>query len=380
MKLLMLSRDPDIFRENSEARARMIDYGTIFEELHIVVLAGRENHNAKSKMQNDHATCQIAHHVFAYPATFFSAFRVASFILHTSQFVIQDSFITSQDPFELGVIGCLLKRKFKLPLQLQIHTDFLSPHFGRESLKNRMRVALAKRLIKKADSLRVVSERIKRSLTSNLQPPTSNLIVLPIFVDIQKIKKMPAVESLHQKYPGRFIILMASRLTREKNIALALEAMRALKKEQALFSARPLLVVAGDGPERKNLELQIKKHEVGDYAVIEPYREDLVSYYKTADLFLLTSQYEGYGRTVVEAVAAGCPVIMTDVGCAGEIIKDGVNGFVTPVGSARALTEKLGAVLKNPKALEPLRRAPLPDLPSKKEYLARYAALFGKSS
>ena len=48
-------------------------------------------------------------------------------------------------------------------------------------------------------------------------------------------------------------------------------------------------------------------------------RETLFSYYKTVDLFLVTSLYEGYGMTLVEAQAAGCPIISTDVGVAREV-------------------------------------------------------------
>ena len=137
------------------------------------------------------------------------------------------------------------------------------------------------------------------------------------------------------------------------------------------------MVIVGEGPERHTLELGIRKYELRDSVVIEPWTDDMVSYYKTADLFLLTSNYEGYGRTVVEAAIAGLPVVMTDVGCAGEAIRNNVNGFIVPVDDAAALAERLGTALKNPRLLEPLRRAPLPELPTKKEYLAAYYAAFG---
>lgn len=364
MKILMLSRDPEIFREHSEVRQRMIEYGSVFEELHVVVVTKQRANNKE----------QIAKNVWVYPATFISAFRVAASVIHASRFVLHN-FSTAQDPFELGLIASRLKKKFGIPLQLQVHTDFLSPYFGRESLKNRARVMLAKRLLPKADSIRVVSERIKKSLVVSGYALVANKIsVLPIFVDTAKIKKAPVVESLHQKYPGRFIILMASRLTREKHILLALEAMRVLKNES--FAVRPMLVIVGDGPEQRKLKVESEKLKVLDSVVLEPRREELVSYYKTADLFLLTSNYEGYGRTVVEAAAAGLPVLMTNIGCADEVIREGVNGFIVPVGDKRALAEKLCVIFKNPKLLEPLRRAPPPDLPSKKEYLTKYEASF----
>ncbi|HEY4497260.1 MAG TPA: glycosyltransferase, partial [Candidatus Paceibacterota bacterium] len=59
------------------------------------------------------------------------------------------------------------------------------------------------------------------------------------------------------------------------------------------------------------------------------------------------SNYEGYGRTVIEAFAAGCPVVMTDVGIAGEIVVDQKNGLVVPVGDVLALTQALVIVYKD---------------------------------
>ena len=68
---------------------------------------------------------------------------------------------------------------------------------------------------------------------------------------------------------------------------------------------------------------------------------DLPSYYKTADLFLAASLYEGYGMALVEAQAADCPIISTDVGVAREI------GATLVESNARALSEAILEKLKN---------------------------------
>ena len=90
------------------------------------------------------------------------------------------------------------------------------------------------------------------------------------------------------------------------------------------------LVIVGDGPEEKKLKAQSLKLKAN--VIFEPWTDDLISYYKTCDVFLLTSNYEGYGRTAVEALASGSLVIMTDVGVAGDIAKDGYNSLIVPVG------------------------------------------------
>jgi glycosyltransferase involved in cell wall biosynthesis len=72
-------------------------------------------------------------------------------------------------------------------------------------------------------------------------------------------------------------------------------------------------VIVGDGSEKNKLKLD-------DNVVLDGWqnKETIYSYYKTADMLLVTSDYEGYGLTIIEALAAGLPVLSTDVGIARE--------------------------------------------------------------
>ena len=222
--------------------------------------------------------------------------------------------VTAQDPFENGLTAWFLARKLKSKLELQIHTDLFSPYFVQHRILNRVRVMIAKFLLPRADHIRVVSNRIKEPLINKLKISESKIEVRPIFVDVEKIKNAPIKTDLHKKYPQfSKIILMASRLTKEKNIDLAIELMPKFLKQEPKTG----LIIVGSGPEEK--KLKAKSAKLKNNIIFEPWSDDLPSYYKTADLFLNTSWYEGYGMTLVEAKAAGCPVLSTDVGVAREI-------------------------------------------------------------
>ena len=252
-----------------------------------------------------------------------------------------------------------------------------------ESWGNKLRVLLAKFLLPKADGIRVVSERIKNSLVANRQSLIARISVLPIFVDVKKIQSAKIKTDLHKKYPEYdFIILMASRLTKEKNIFMAIEAIKEILKRKNLnpkpFTLNPLLLIVGDGPERKNLELRIMNYELGNNVKIENWTDDLASYYKTADLFLLASNYEGYGRTVIEAMASRLPVVMTDVGLAGELLIDDLGGRIAPVGDAGAFMEAILELIGNFAKREEFKKNSLKLLekwPVKQEYLENYKKL-----
>ena len=319
MKVLMISSDRRLFEENSEVRRRIVEYGGLAEELRVIVFSkkGFEYQNFGN--------------VFLHPTNsknrwfyVFDAIKIAKKILAKNrELETKNRVITTQDPFEAGLAGWLIAKKFNLRLQLQIHTDFLSPYFRKESLLNRLRVLIAKFLIPRADCVRVVSNRIKNSLKSES-------VVLPVFVDVEEIKSAPVKINLREKYPQfDFIILMASRLSKEKNIKSAIEAMKEIVEEYPKTG----LIIAGDGAERKNLKSQILPRptspcevkaggnlKIKGNIILEGWQNDLNSYYKTADLFLLTSNYEGYGRTLVSVAVAGCGIISTDVGVADEIL------------------------------------------------------------
>lgn len=297
MRVLMLGTDRKIFEEGSEVRHRMTEYASLTDELWILVLG--QGTFAEEKIGN---------------LRLLTRSRLSALFWASGE---KFDLISAQDPFETGFIGWRIARRLGAKLQLQIHTDFLSPYFGHESLKNKIRVLLARFLLPRADGIRVVSNKIKNSLVSRFPLLAPRIIVLPIFVDTEKLRQAPTKTDLRKKYPQfSKIILLASRLTREKNIGLVVAAMR----EVARRFPRAGLIIVGAGPEERSLKLKVESSKLSRNVLFEPWTSDLASYYKTADLFLLVSFYEGYGRTLVEAAACDLPVISTDVGIAREIL------------------------------------------------------------
>ena len=371
MKVLIINIDKNIFEPGSKSLERLKEYANFCEKLSVVVLTRRSFEPIKVGSLSVFATgscCRVKYS--------FDTLGLAKKIMTEEK----HDLVMTQDPFDTGHIGWLIKKRYKIPWQCQIHTDFLSPYFWRESFLNKIRVLLAKFLLPSADGIRVVSQRIKNSLQTENYKLKINPVVLPIFVDLEKFKTALIKIDLKQKYPQfDFIILMASRLTREKNIGIAIEAMKEILKRKNLnpkpSTLNPLLLIVGDGPEGQKLESRIQNLELSTNIKIENWTDDLISYYKTADLFLLTSNYEGYGRTVVEAMSAGLPVVMTDVGIAGELLIDDLDGRVVPVGSEKALAAAIMELKENFAKKEEFKQNNLKLLekwPTKQEYLEKY--------
>ncbi|MDP3764862.1 MAG: glycosyltransferase family 4 protein [bacterium] len=329
----MISGDPGVLDPNTEVGKRMVEYREAFGELDILLAYGN---------------------AFRFMGAFFSGLKM---LLQKKLDII-----TAQDT-EHFFLAWLFSKLFRIPWQMQIHTDILSPYFKEQSLKNKIRVMLAKFLLPRAGCIRVVSERIKKSVINYNKSLSSCVTTLPIFVDVEKFKNTLIKTDLHKKYPGLFIILMASRITQEKNIGLALEALSLIRANKQI-----ILLVVGDGPEKDSLRLKAYSIELGDNVVFEINTADIISYYKTCDLFLLTSNYEGYGRTLIEAASAGAKIISSDVGIAPEVLDQ---SCIFKVGDKDDLAEKINAAfasrLKPPKPLIPQ---------TKEEYLKLYKRSF----
>lgn len=367
----MFSTDPLLFQSGSDVQKRFQDYGNYCEFLSVIAyskITVPEKTNLSSKIII-HAA--VGDSIWRRCK---NAYRIGIRILQQDKFEV----ISAQDPFETGVISWLLARKFKIPLQIQVHTDFFSHYFFKESWKNRVRVWCGKFLLPKAKQIRVVSERIKKSLIAWNPLLQNKIVMLPIFVDVKKIQSAKIKQDLNNRYPEfNFRILTAARISREKNIGLLLQSVAPLIKEDKQLG----IVIVGDGPEQEQLKKTAQELNIESNIRFEPMTTDLVSFFKTANLFVITSNYEGYGRTAVEAMAAGVPVVMTDVGVAGELLIDDLDGLVVPVGDCIRLTEAIRVLLKDQAKRENLKNEAMKvvqSLPDKEQYLKNYFNVLSK--
>ena len=107
------------------------------------------------------------------------------------------------------------------------------------------------------------------------------------------------------------------------------------------------LVIAGDGPERNKLQLQIEELDISDKVTLLGERNDVEELLGQFDIFALTSLTEGFSVALVEAAWSGLPIVATDVGGNREIVQEGITGFLTEPGNIQDVTQKIEKLLSD---------------------------------
>ncbi|MCX6807243.1 MAG: glycosyltransferase family 4 protein [Patescibacteria group bacterium] len=314
MKILMFTLSLD-----QASKERIAQYGDFLDELHVI-----------SYSRVLRKTEKIGHTYFY---SISSSFRLL-FLLYAynfgKKFAREKSFdlITCQDPFEIGIIGYLLAKKNKIPLELQIHGAISMKTFWKDDILNCFRCLISRMLLPRACGIRVMREQEKIYLIKNLKISPNKICVLPISVPVENVieYKKPNVDS-------DFIFLTIARLEKVKNIQLILRAFKKL----VLKIPCSRLVIGGDGSEKESLQKLSLKLQIND-------RVDFVGWvekWSSASCFIISSNSETGPRTLIEALAHGLPVISTKVGIAKNYIRDGKNGFLIDINDEKALYEKM---------------------------------------
>ena len=340
MKILNLSLDNSAINKTSALAARVVDYGSLVEK-YIVVVPGQTKEeielSEKVRVYGSGGASKITQ--------FFYLYQMAKKLLREEKYDV----ITVQDQYYLALIGLKLARKYRVALEIQVH--------GFEKYRG-LRKLIASYVLPRADAVRCVSQRLKKQLLNDFGVASEKITVAPIFNSL----KITNYKLRQKNLTDKFIFLTVGRLVPVKNIALQVEAMAEIIQK---YSQAELWIV-GSGPEYKNLKFKIarprpSRGEAGDNLKLsdsvkllgQKTKEGLKEIYNQADVFLLTSNVEGWGLAVIEAAFYGLPIIMTDVGCAGEVIKNNESGLVIPVGDKKALVLAMLKLIEN----ENLRQA-----------------------
>lgn len=343
MRVLSFSLDPQMLDSKSTTAKRVAGYGERTKLYSVIIPTADKKVVELSSSVTVHGTGGRNKLI-----RLLKLYRLANRLIKEKKFEV----VSTQDPYYLGLAGYLLAKRHKIGFEVQVLGLYnLTP----------LRIALARWLLHRAGSMRVLSDYLKQRLLSEefSVPTAERMQVVPIYAEVSTLgfdeNKLSPEErekfqqgklEFQQKYQERFNLLTVGRIIGVKNYPLQLKAVAALRAEFPSL----LLHIVGDGEDMGALKEMAAQLDIEEHVIFHgpKYHTELGVFFTQADCFVLSSDSEGWAMVVIEAATAGLPVVMTNVGCAGTVIKNEDSGLVVPAGDEAALTEALRRVISEP--------------------------------
>ena len=321
-----------------DAQERNIDYGKYVEKL-ISITHSPKKMKLKKKILSDR--------VEVYPTSsanrilfIFDALKLAREIFKNHQIDL----VLTQDPFITGLVGWLIKKIYKVKFLIHFHGDYWdNKYWLREKWYNYFLLLLSKFLVKKADGIKVVSSGIKNKLIKE-GLKERKIRVIPTPVDLKKFSKFnqEKVEKLRKSNQNKKTIINAGRDDPAKDYRTLFKTAKLIRQKYGTFA----LWQIGAGKKMDKEEGII----FNSFGKIE--QKELLNYYYASDIYVSSSAHESFGKVLIEAMAAGLPVVATATTGSKDIIQNNVNGFLVPIGDSEALARKTLYLLNNPDKAE----------------------------
>ncbi|MBV8199994.1 MAG: glycosyltransferase family 1 protein, partial [Acidobacteria bacterium] len=242
-------------------------------------------------------------------------------------------------PGPLGLVGLAAGKLLGIPVTGIYHTDFplYVRHLAGSATLEELTWTYMRWFFGSMERVFVAS-RCYLDVLAEHGLDRSKMALLPRGVDAEFFHPAKRDVRFYRRFgidSAVFKFLYVGRVSREKNLDALMSSFLGLLET----GRRAQLVVVGDGPYLKELAGRYRRPEILFTGFL--HGEDLARAYAGADLFVFPSTSDTFGNVVLEAQAAGLPVVATDAGGTRTVVDDGDTGFVVPVGDIQALSERL---------------------------------------
>jgi 1,2-diacylglycerol 3-alpha-glucosyltransferase len=283
------------------------------------------------------------------------SFRLAN-VLSPSVFrqarTFRPDIIHVHHPFWLGSLGLWLGRRLKVPVVYTYHTRL--EHFAHYVpvpgllFRNLISHYLVRRFANRCDGVIVPTLSAEEYL--HVLGVRSQILVKPTGVDVTALQTVDEdrVAWLRHRHAlaDQLVLVCVSRLSKEKNIDFLLQGVAWVRRHTEVAFR---LLIIGEGPEREHLERRCRELNLRDTVTFlgAAPPADVGDYYRLADVFVFASQSETQGMAILEAMAAGLPVVAVRSSGIDDVVQNDVNGYKTGEFPAE-WGARLRAVLEDP--------------------------------
>lgn len=226
----------------------------------------------------------------------------------------------------------------------------------RSKLSGWLRTAPMKWIYPKVNKIVAVSEGVRQDTLSLTKVSEENVCVIRNPVITTNIDNIESdQENLHSWLTDKneFVIMGIGRLSVQKDFSCLLKAFSKVRNEHTCK-----LIILGEGKLRDALEEEAKQLEIDQDVALPGFQSNVLSWLKAADLFVLSSRWEGSPNALTEALATGTPSVSTRCPSGpNEVLNEGEFGALVEVGDYENLAKAIGTTIANPLPPDTLKRA-----------------------
>ncbi len=250
-----------------------------------------------------------------------------------------DIVVAFQNHVQLMVLISALFWKYKGKIVLNEQSTFSQNNNG---FKGLLQKVLSGLIFSRADKIIAVSNGVMFDLIKNFPKLKDRMEVIYNPIEGWDVKiPMKSIPSHPFFGKDKKVIVAAGRLTKSKNFELLLQAFRIVNHSNDYY-----LLILGEGEERNNLLSLAKNIGIEQSVSFPGFVSDPLAYFSKADLFVLSSNYEGLPGVLIEALSCGCKIVSTDCNYGpAEILENGKYGKLVPVNNVQKLAESIKIAL-----------------------------------
>lgn len=247
------------------------------------------------------------------------------------------------------VAGLLSRRSWGRERPRVLHTfhgHVFEGYFSK--MPSRAVVLAERRLAALSDRIVTLSETLRNDLVERFRiAPPSKIEVVPLGLDLEPFRQTPRDGRFRESLglsPDTCVVAVVGRLVPVKNHRLLLRTVRLIRDSG---HRNIVFLVVGGGELQKSLERETAELGISEQVRFLGWRRDLPAIYSGTDVVVLTSNNEGTPVSLIEAMAAGLPVVATNVGGVSDVVVDRRTGILVPAGSAETLAAALIPLASN---------------------------------